>query len=290
MLFSIIACSASVSVAGAPPAQQSNAMPNNANTAGELTVPVPDAGPLQHALAPHRLRRPAAAAALLSAMGLDSPQELALLGEVDWVELLGELKAGGLVLGDRAKIQLLSGDMLPPQGCGAPWGPVLSASSAPGRRTQENGATMVEAPRGPAPEGTGLSGRVEIIAIMVTVLLGLASYLVQAKIARDAAHAEKDHDRAIGTRERERHVAGLLLERVRTQMTDVYRPLTVACVAADAARLYMARELGFEWLQLRSFDSCFIRPSERLYPHLEVMFRDYPPEIWKHALEARGAT
>ena len=99
-----------------------------------------------------------------------------------------------------------------------------------------------------------------------------------------------ENDRVVVARERERHASGLLLARVRTQMMDVYRPLMAAVVAAKQARRYMARELGFEWLTLTALDAGFMRPSERLYPHLEVNTADVAPEWWKHALEAQGAT
>ena len=98
-----------------------------------------------------------------------------------------------------------------------------------------------------------------------------------------------ENDRVVVARERERHASGLLLARVRTQMMDVYRPLTAAVQAAFRARFYMARELGFEWLTLAAFDRCFMRPSERLYPHLEVFPYDFPPEYWAHARESQGA-
>ena len=96
------------------------------------------------------------------------------------------------------------------------------------------------------------------------------------------------NDRVVVARERERHASGLLLERVRTQMMDVYRPLTAAIMAAQQARKYMARELGFEWLTLTAHDACFMQPSERLYPHLEVFTHDYAP-LWAHARESQGA-
>jgi len=97
-----------------------------------------------------------------------------------------------------------------------------------------------------------------------------------------------ENDRVVVARERERHASGLLLARVRTQMMDVYRPLMAAYGAAYRARLYMARELGFEWLTLTAFDACFMRPSERLYPHLEVFTVDLS-EVWAHARESQGA-
>jgi hypothetical protein len=98
-----------------------------------------------------------------------------------------------------------------------------------------------------------------------------------------------ENDRIVVARERERYASGLLLARVRTQMMDVYRPLNAAFNAAARARWYMARELGFEWLTLTVYDACFMRPSERLYAHLEVWTADFAPEFYAHARESQGA-
>ena len=98
-----------------------------------------------------------------------------------------------------------------------------------------------------------------------------------------------ENDRVVVARERERHASGLLLARVRTQMMDVYQPLTAAVAAALRARWYMARELGFEWLTLTAYDRCFMRPSERLYPHLEVFTVVFAPGHWAHNRESQGA-
>ena len=98
-----------------------------------------------------------------------------------------------------------------------------------------------------------------------------------------------ENDRVVVARERERHASGLLLARVRTQMMDVYRPLMAAVSAVIRARWYMARELDFEWLKLTALDSAFMRPSERLYPHLEVFTADFSPEVGAHARESQGA-
>ena len=73
-------------------------------------------------------------------------------------------------------------------------------------------------------------------------------------------------------------------------MMDVYRPLQVAIFSAHSTMRYMARELNFEWLRLTAMDTWFMRPSERLYPHLEVGHLLITPESEAHKLEAQGAT
>ena len=91
-------------------------------------------------------------------------------------------------------------------------------------------------------------------------------------------------------REQARGLAAIQLERVRTQMMDVYRPLSAAYCAVDRTRAFMARELGFEWARMSAQDTCFMRPSEQLYPHLEVFTLDYASEFYAHARESQGAT
>ena len=125
---------------------------------------------------------------------------------------------------------------------------------------------------------------------MSDIGLNLLALGLQAKLARDAAHDDKDHDRILEAREQDRHGATLLLTRVRTQMMDVYRPITAAAVTSLFTMEWMARELDFEWIRLSGFDACFMRPSERLYPHLEVHTRESSPYQHAHGIEAQGAT
>ena len=54
---------------------------------------------------------------------------------------------------------------------------------------------------------------VETLAIAVTALLSVGSYILQAKLARDAERAERDHDRSQADREKSAARAGLLLDR-----------------------------------------------------------------------------
>jgi hypothetical protein len=109
-------------------------------------------------------------------------------------------------------------------------------------------------------------------------------------LARDATNTDREKDRALVVRERNRHAAALLLERIRAQMTDVYRPIAAAHCASVYTMDWMARELDFEWLRLAAHHHFFMRPSEQLYPHLEVHAKIFLPEYHKHQLEAQGAT
>jgi hypothetical protein len=82
-------------------------------------------------------------------------------------------------------------------------------------------------------------------------------------------------------REQARGLAAIQLERVRSQMGDVYRPVQVLLQQADFCALYMQRELGFEFNDVCDFT--FVRPFA-LWPHLEVITYDFIPK-WFAALK-----
>jgi hypothetical protein len=77
--------------------------------------------------------------------------------------------------------------------------------------------------------------------------------------------------------ERGRERAAIQLERVRSQMGEVYRPVQVLLQQADACAIYMQHELGFEFNKARGFE--FVRPFA-LWPHLEVHTRDFNPKYF----------
>jgi hypothetical protein len=90
--------------------------------------------------------------------------------------------------------------------------------------------------------GGGVSG--DSIALMVTVLLGVGSFIVQAvtekRAARAATATQKELDRALAARQSERNIAAMQLDRVRLQMADYVR-----CVlAAWAAPCQLAEYTG----------------------------------------------
>ena len=57
---------------------------------------------------------------------------------------------------------------------------------------------------------------------------------------------------------------------------DALQPLRCALRSADAALLYMTRSLGFDWHEKMGWT--FVRPSEGLWPDLEVRSRHLAPE------------
>jgi hypothetical protein len=70
------------------------------------------------------------------------------------------------------------------------------------------------------------------VGCLVTVLLGVGSFIVQAATEKWAARAatttQKELDRAIAAREIERNIVAMQLDRVRLQMADYVRCVFVA--------------------------------------------------------------
>jgi hypothetical protein len=121
--------------------------------------------------------------------------------------------------------------------------------------------------------GGGLS--MDTLALMSTAVLGIATFVLQARVAKNAEAAQKNLEQARVEQERGRELAAVQLERVRSQMGDVYRPVQVLLNQADTCAIYMARELGFEFNDVWGWE--FVRPFA-LWPHLEVLTRDIGPK------------
>ena len=74
-----------------------------------------------------------------------------------------------------------------------------------------------------------------MIALIFTALLGIAGYVVQSKNASSADRAQHEIVQEAADREQARGLAAIQLERVRTQMGDVYRPVQVRTPAREPA-------------------------------------------------------
>ena len=114
------------------------------------------------------------------------------------------------------------------------------------------------------------------MALIFTSLLAIAGYMVQSKNATDADRAQHEIVQEAADREQTRGLAAIQLERVRSQMGEVYRPVQVMLGQADASSVYMQRELGFEFNDCWGYE--FVRPFA-LWPHLEVWTRNWSPKM-----------
>jgi hypothetical protein len=113
------------------------------------------------------------------------------------------------------------------------------------------------------------------MALIFTSLLAIAGYMVQSKNAADADRAQHEIVQEAANRDQTRGLAAIQLERVRSQMSEVYRPVQVMLNQANWCAIYMQRELGFEFNDVWGLES--VRPFAR-WPHLEVFTRDFNPK------------
>ena len=81
------------------------------------------------------------------------------------------------------------------------------------------------------------------MALIFTALLGIAGYVVQSKNATAADRAQHEIVQEAADREQTRGLAAIQLERVRSQMGDVYRPVRGMLSQADVSVFYMGQEL-----------------------------------------------
>eukprot|EP01052_Picozoa_sp_SAG31_P025677 SAG31_NODE_2266_length_6056_cov_4.832466_1_plen_540_part_00 len=180
----------------------------------------PAAAPLLHLLEEHGFRT-ALDLRLLDAVGAEA------------AELMEELRQGGVSIGDRSKVRLLLRE--PTDNCGgtrqctaAPEGEpattMTSSADAPGsvRRRQLQQET--------AGSGGGMS--TDTIAIVLSVLVGAAGYLVQAYTARRAERslaeqAQGQHVRELA-RQREHEQMVAQIARTDRALDDCCRPIQAA--------------------------------------------------------------
>jgi hypothetical protein len=114
----------------------------------------------------------------------------------------------------------------------------------------------------------------DTLALVSTAVLGIATFLLQDRVAKNAEVAAKELEHARVEHDRGRELAAVQLERVRSQMGDVYRPVHAMLQQANHCAIYMQHELGFEHNNVWGYE--FVRPF-MLWPHLEVLTRAYGP-------------
>jgi hypothetical protein len=157
-----------------------------------------------------------------------------------------------------------------------PGGGARAGSLRPRRAQTKEGAS--EADVNFVKGGGGLS--MDTLALVSTALLGIATFVLQDRVVKNAEAAAKEleHDRV--EHERARELAAVQLERVRSQMGDVYRPVQVMLMQTDWCAIYMMHELGFEFNDIMGVE--FVQPFA-LWPHVEVLTRDWASAKWMAA-------
>ena len=150
-------------------------------------------------------------------------------------EMAAALQGEGVALGDRSKLRRLVDETLglyDPPGKG---GIRDSTAQSDGlRRAQDTDCSEAQSVgmggEGPAQGGSSM----DTIALALTAVLGILSYLMQAKIQRDAERTEKAREQAHSDNVRAEARAAQLLARVQNQMQHYVRPLIQSHVSLSA--------------------------------------------------------
>jgi hypothetical protein len=121
-----------------------------------------------------------------------------------------------------------------------------------------------------ADDGAALSADTK--ALVFTAVLGVVSFVMQARVAKSANLTQREVELARAERGKARELAAVQLERVRSQVGDVYCPVFGMLHQAFVSAAYMSRELGFGFIDVWGWE--FVRPFA-LWPHLEVLSRDW---------------
>jgi hypothetical protein len=154
------------------------------------------------------LEHPESLTESLYTIELRSLQDIRMLNIGERAEMFASLRGMDVGLGSRAKLRRLA-----------------DAPSATVERSTEGLEQDADWASRPSPRAQATvtrrqlqsGGSMDSIALAVTALLGIASYLVQAKISRDVERSQKDSDRAHVDNARAEGKAEKLLARVQVK-------------------------------------------------------------------------
>jgi hypothetical protein len=146
------------------------------------------------------LEHPESLTEALYTIELRSLQDIRMLDIGERAEMFASLQAMDVGLGSRAKLRRLAD------------APSATVEQSADGLENANWASIQPEPTPRRLQQSG--GSMDSIALAITALLGIVSYLVQAKISRDAERSQKDSDRAHADNARAEGKAEKLLARV----------------------------------------------------------------------------
>ena len=149
-------------------------------------------------------------------------------------EMVAALHGEGVALGDRSKLRRLVdetfGDVHDAPGEAGSIREHSAVRSDGLRRAQDTDSGEAQS----AGTGGGGGSSMDTVALALTAVLGILSYLMQAKIQRDAERTEKAREQAHSDNVRAEARAAQLLARVQNQMQYYVRPLIQSHVSLSA--------------------------------------------------------
>jgi hypothetical protein len=200
------------------------------------------------------LENPDSVTEALYTIELRSLQDIRMLDAGERAEMFASLQAMGVGLGSRAKLRRLAyaSSVTVERSAGglnADWTVTQLPELAIRRQLQQSGGSM------------------DSIALGMTALLGIASYLVQAKISRDAEKSQKESDRAHADSARAETKAEQQLVRVMTGMESFVAPLSAWGAQFNDAFLNTMGEVGLAG-QIEHWKLAWLEVLAA--PHIEV--------------------
>jgi hypothetical protein len=181
------------------------------------------------------LENPGSLAKALDTIELRSLQDIQMLDNGERAEMFASLQAMEVGLGSRAKLQWLA------FGCNHAVSFRRNGKDAHGildqRQLQESNGERDS--KGEDVDPPSVSS--DTIALMMTALLAIGSFMIQAKAAKDADTTQRDIERAQQESARVEAKATLLLERVRSQLADALYPMLANEVIYESALLSLIR-------------------------------------------------
>jgi hypothetical protein len=174
-----------------------------------------------------RIKTPPPVLDVLDSLGLEKAADFAMLAEHERHEMMAALEEGGVCLGDRAKLRHHFGKLttdgsvsdeyheaIEMAGAGA-----LQPVSSIRYRLQQEAAAGLAAPVECSESGTSGAGlSADTVALVVTALLGIGSFVLQGKLSKDAETAHRTSEHVQDEREKARLAATIQLDRVRLQV------------------------------------------------------------------------
>jgi hypothetical protein len=174
-----------------------------------------------------------------------APAELGQLDNLERAEFVDSMRGAGVPLGDRFRVRRMS-DILRTSTGQVHLEFVTPASSS---ETTMDAFQLGSSRALQSERSSGVSG--DSIALMLTALLGIGSFIVQAvaekRAARAATATQKELDRELAAREASRNIAAVQLDRVRLQMGEVARPLQYAAGALNYSLWFLGMEMSAAW-------------------------------------------
>jgi hypothetical protein len=119
-------------------------------------------------------------------------------------------------------------------------------------------------------------GSLESVALAITALLGMASYLVDAKLSRDAKQLQKESDALRADNARAETKVAHLLSRVQGQMEHFVQPFTSSSAQSCEALFNTLREVGLA-SQIDHWQLAWLKVP--IAPHIEVFHFANPASI-----------